>query len=51
MEKQTTLYFTEKDLKRMELCKEVWEVRTNTDMIKLLLKQEYERIMKYKGSI
>lgn len=51
MEKQTTIYLTEKDLKRLELCKEIWETPKNTDIIKLLIKEEYERIKKYREEI
>ena len=51
MEKQTTIYFTDKDLKRLELCKEIWEVKTTTDIVKLLIKQEYERIQRYKNDL
>lgn len=51
MEKQTSIYLTEKDLKRLEACKEVWETNKNTDIIKILIKQEYERIKRYKGEI
>lgn len=51
MEKQTSIYLTEKDLKRLEIVKEVWETTKNTDIIKILIKEEYERIMKYKGLI
>ena len=49
MEKQTSIYLTEKDLKRLELCKEVWETNKTTDIIRILIKEEYERIKKYKG--
>lgn len=51
MEKQTSIYLTEKDLKRLELVKEVWETSKNTDIIKILIKEEYNRIIKYKGDI
>lgn len=49
MEKQTSIYLTEKDLKRLELCKEVYETNKTTDIIRILIKEEYERIKKYKG--
>lgn len=51
MEKQTTIYLTDKDLKRLELCKEIWETSKNTDIIKILIKEEYDRIKKYRGDI
>lgn len=51
MEKQTSVYLSEKDLKRLEACKEVWETSKNTDIIKILIKQEYERIKRYRGEI
>lgn len=51
MEKQTSIYLSEKDLARLEKCKEVWETPKNTDIIKLLIKQEYERIKRYKEEI
>lgn len=51
MEKQTSIYLTEKDQKRLEIIKEVWETTKNTDIIKILIKEEYERIIKYKGLI
>lgn len=51
MDKQTTLYLSEKDLKRLEIVKDVWETNKNTDIIKILIKEEYDRIMKYKGQL
>ena len=51
MEKQTTIYLTDKDLKRLDVCKEVWETNKNTDIIKILIKEEYDRIKKYRDEI
>lgn len=51
MEKQTTIYLTDKDLKRLDLCKEIWETNKTTDIIKILIKEEYERIKKYREDI
>ena len=51
MEKQTTIYLTEKDLKRLEKCKEIWETPKTCDIIKILIKEEYERIKKYTQEI
>ena len=51
MEKQTSIYLTEKDLKRLELVKDVWETSKNTDIIKILIKEEYNRIKKYRDEI
>lgn len=47
MDKQTTLYLSEKDIKRIEEIKKVLEIRTTTDLIKVLLKEEYSRIQHY----
>lgn len=47
MEKQTTIYLTEKDIARLEKCKEIWETNKTCDMIKILIKEEYARIQKY----
>lgn len=47
MEKQTTIYLSDKDLKRIDTIKETLEIRTTTDVIKTLLKEEYNRILKY----
>lgn len=49
MEKQTAIYLNEKDLKRLQEIKEVRETAKTTDIIKLLLKEEYARILLYKG--
>lgn len=51
MEKQTSIYLSEKDLIRLEKCKEIWETPKTSDIIKLLIKQEYERIKRYKEEI
>lgn len=51
MDKQTTIYLSEKDLKRIDMCKEIYETTKTSDIIKILIKQEAERIMKYKGQI
>ena len=47
MEKQTTIYLSDKDQKRLDLIKEIYETSKNTDIIKILIKEEYERIKKY----
>lgn len=47
MEKQTTIYLSDKDQKRLDLIKEIYETSKNTDIIKILIKEEYERIRKY----
>lgn len=51
MEKQTSIYLTEKDLKRMDIIKEIRETNKTTDIIKLLIKEEYSRIQKYRGEL
>lgn len=47
MEKQTTIYLTERDLKRLEAIKETWETTKTSDMIKVLIREEFDRIQKY----
>lgn len=47
MEKQTTIYLSDKDKKRLDLIKEIYETSKNTDIIKILIKEEYDRIRKY----
>lgn len=47
MEKQTTIYLSDKDQKRLDLIKEIYETSKNTDIIKILIKEEYDRIRKY----
>lgn len=49
MEKQTAIYLNEKDIKRLEQIKETRETSKTTDIIKLLIKEEYARILIYKG--
>lgn len=51
MDKQTTIYLTDKDLKRLEAVKEIWETNKTTDIIKILIKEEYDRIKKYRGAL
>lgn len=51
VEKQTSIYLTEKDLKRLEIIKNLYETTKNTDAIKILIKEEYDRIKKYKDEI
>lgn len=51
VEKQTTIYLSEKDIKRLEKCKEIWESKSNSDIIKILIKEEYERIKRYQDEI
>ena len=51
MEKQTSVYLSDKDLKRLDKIKEVWETNKNTDAIKTLIKEEYERIKRYQDLI
>lgn len=47
MEKQTTIYLSEKDLKRMDKIKDIYETSKTSDIIKILIREEYERISKY----
>ncbi len=47
MDKQTSIYLSDKDLARLEKCKEIYETSKTSDIIKILIKEEYERIKKY----
>lgn len=51
MEKQTTIYLSEKDIARLDKCKEIYETNKTCDIIKMLIKEEYERIKKYSQDI
>lgn len=47
MDKQTTIYLSDRDQKRLDLIKEIYETGKTNEMIKILIKEEYERIQKY----
>ena len=47
MKKQTTIYLSDKDKKRIERIKEVYEADTTTEVIKRLILEEFDRIEKY----
>lgn len=47
MKKQTSIYLSDKDQKKLGKIKEVLEADSNNEIIKLLIKEEYERIVKY----
>lgn len=49
MEKQTAIYLTEKDRQRLERIKENQDTKKTNDVIKTLIKEEYDRIIKYTG--
>lgn len=51
MDKQTTIYLSDKDTKRLDLIKEVYETSKTNEILKTLIKEEYERIKKYRDLI
>lgn len=51
MDKQTTIYLSDKDMKRLELVKELFETNKTNEVIKILIKEEYDRIKKYRDLI
>lgn len=48
MQNQTAIYLTENDKKRLNVIKEVYENTKNSDVIRILIKEEYERIRRYR---
>lgn len=51
MEKQTAIYLTDKDRERIEKIKEIQETKKTNDVIRNLIRDEYERILKYQKII
>lgn len=47
MKKQTTIYLSDKDQKKLNKIKETLEADTNNEVFKKLIQEEYERILKY----
>lgn len=51
LEKQTTIYLSEQDIKRLEKIKDLYDTTKTNDVIKSLIKEEAERIAKYQKII
>lgn len=47
MKKQTTIYLSDNDMKKLAKIKELTECNSNTEVIKNLIKEEFDRISKY----
>lgn len=48
MQNQTAIYLTDNDRKRLNVIKEVYENNKNSDVIRILIKEEYDRIRRYR---
>lgn len=48
MQKQTAIYLSDNDRKRLDKIKEVFDNKNNSSIIQTLIKEEYERILKYR---
>lgn len=51
MEKQINMRLTSKDFKKFEELKKLYEIVNNSELIRLLITEEYARINKYKDII
>lgn len=48
MKQSTSIYLSDKDKKRMERLLEIYEVRSMSELIRILVEKETERINYYK---
>lgn len=49
MEKQTSIYLSENDLKKLAYIKQQREIKQNSDIIKTLINEDFLNIQKYKN--
>ena len=47
--KSTSLYLSDKDIKKIEKLKEVYETENTSELVRILIQEEITRIQKYQN--
>lgn len=47
MKTQTSFYLSEKDNKKIEKLKQVYDVKSASELVRILINDEHERVKKY----